>query len=193
MAALGISAATLAPAAITLGAAATSAAACPDPGDTNAAVDGFPERMSSLVGADIRTGRHECFERVVLELAGTGELPGYSVGYAADPIRLDPSDQIVDIAGAATLVLRFGSWMPTPEGDGYSGPTDITPTNVSNILQLRQIENFEGQAAWAIGLDRERPFHVSTLVDPVRIVIDIATDAAVGGGGSDSGGLPATK
>ena len=149
--------------------------------------------MSSLVGADIRTGRHECFERVVLELAGTGELPGYSVGYAADPIRLDPSDQIVDIAGAATLVLRFGSWMPTPEGNGYGGPTDITPTNVSDILQLRQIENFEGQAAWAIGLDRERPFHVSTLIDPVRIVIDIATDAAVGGGGSDSGGLPATK
>ena len=32
--------------------------------------------------------------------------------------------------------------------------------------------------AWAIGLDRQRDFTVSTLADPVRIVIDIALDPA---------------
>ena len=48
------------------------------------------------------------------------------------------------------------------------------PTNVVNIRELEQIENFEGMNAWAIGLDRQRDFTVSTLSDPVRIVIDIA-------------------
>jgi hypothetical protein len=142
---------------------------------TEPVTDGYPQRMSGLVGHDIRTGAHPCFERVVLELEGTGELPGYRVEYVDDPVLLSPSDQTVDIAGDATLVLSVASWMTSMEGDGYDGPTDITPTNVEHVLQLRMIENFEGLSAWAIGLDEQRPFVVSVLDDPPRIVIDIAT------------------
>ncbi|MGE5209677.1 MAG: hypothetical protein ACM3MM_00340, partial [Acidobacteriota bacterium] len=60
-------------------------------------------------------------------------------------------------------------------GEGYDGPDQIIPTNVEHIEELRLIENFEGMHQWAIGLDRERPFSVSTLSDPPRIVIDIAS------------------
>jgi len=148
---------------------------CTPPGSTATVNDGFPGRMSSLVGVDIRTGRHECFERVVLEFGGTGELPGYQVGYQADPILDSPRGEPVDVAGAATLVVSAGAWMPTMEGVGYAGPTEITPTNVSHIAELVQLENFEGQTAWAIGVDAQRPFAVTTLTDPTRIVIDIAT------------------
>lgn len=161
---------------------------CAPLGSTATVNDGFPGRMSSLVGVDIRTGGHECFERVVLELGGTGELPGYQVGYQPDPILDDPRGEPVDVAGAATLVLWVGAWMPTMEGDGYSGPIEITPTNVSSILELVQISNFEGQTAWAIGLDSERDFAVSTLRDPVRIVIDIATSD-----GTTGPSLPPTR
>jgi hypothetical protein len=38
--------------------------------------DGYPNRMSGMVGNDIRTGNHGCFERVVIELAGPGDMPG---------------------------------------------------------------------------------------------------------------------
>ena len=138
--------------------------------------DGFPNRMSSLVGTDIRTGGHECFERVVLELGGSGELPGFQVQYEPDPITDSPSGEPVDIAGDATLVLSVGVWMPDIEGNGYQGPREFVPTNVVNIKELQQIENFEGQNAWAIGLDRQRDFTVSTLAEPFRIVIDIALD-----------------
>ncbi|HET9666986.1 MAG TPA: hypothetical protein VFP09_09530, partial [Desertimonas sp.] len=48
-----------------------AATACGDLGDTAPVNDGFPNRLSSLVGTDIRTGGHECFERVVLELGGS--------------------------------------------------------------------------------------------------------------------------
>ena len=116
--------------------------------------DGFPNRLSSLVGTDIRTGGHECFERVVLELGGSGELPGYQVQYEPDPILDSPSGEPVDVAGDATLVLSVGAWMPDIEGNGYQGPREFVPTNVVNIKELQQIENFEGQNALG---DRPRP------------------------------------
>ncbi|WP_188743652.1 AMIN-like domain-containing (lipo)protein [Agromyces bauzanensis] len=139
--------------------------------------DGFPERLSSLVGIDIRTGSHApCFERVVIEFAGSGALPGYRVEYRQDPIIDSPRGEPVDVAGDATLVVSAGAWMPNPDGDGYDGPREIVPVNVETILELEQIENFEGMTMWAIGLDRERRFTVETLENPSRLVVDIALD-----------------
>jgi hypothetical protein len=159
------------------GGGSPAAAGCGDLGDTNPVNDGFPNRLSSLVGVDIRTGGHPCFERVVLELGGSGELPGYQVQYEPDPILDSPRGEPVDVAGDATLVLSVGAWMPDIEGNGYQGPREFVPTNVVNIRELEQIENFEGMTAWAIGLDRQRDFTVSTLGDPARIVVDIALDS----------------
>ncbi|WP_448811812.1 AMIN-like domain-containing (lipo)protein [Agromyces bauzanensis] len=139
--------------------------------------DGFPQRLSSLVGLEIRTGSHPpCFERVVIEFAGSGDLPGYRVEYRADPIIDSPRGEPVEVAGDATLVISAGAWMPNPEGDGYDGPRELVPVNVETILELKQIENFEGMTAWAIGLDRERPFTVETLENPSRLVVDISLE-----------------
>lgn len=146
---------------------------CQGPTGTDPISVDFPNTMSSLVGREVRTGSHECFERVVLELQGEGAMPGYRVQYVDDPVTLSPSDLEVDIAGAATLVLSVGAWMTTMEGDGYQGPDQIDPTNVTAIQELRLIENFEGMHQWAIGLDRVRPFSVTTLSGPPRIVVDI--------------------
>ena len=159
----------------------TSPAACGDLGDTSPVEDGFPQRLSSLVGVDVRTGSHApCFERVVVEFGGSGDLPGYRVAYVADPVIDSPRGEPVEIEGEATLVLSMGSWMPSPDRGGYDGPLEIVPDNVTSILELERIENFEGMSSWAIGLDRERDFTVSTLESPGRIVIDIALDEASG-------------
>ena len=61
------------------------------------------------------------------------------------------------------------------DNEGYDGPSDIFPTNVAHILELRLVENFEGVTRWAIGVDRERPFVVTQLTDPPRLVIDVDT------------------
>ena len=66
--------------------------------------------------------------------------------------------------------------MPNPEGDGYDGPRELVPTNVESILELEQIENFEGMTAWAVGLDRERSFTVMTLENPTRLVVDVSLE-----------------
>lgn len=173
---------------------AGAAAACSPPTSQATVEDGFPSRLSSLYGTDIRTGRHECFERVVIELGGTGELPGYRVGYEPDPILNSPAGEPVEVAGDATLVISMGAWMPTMEGDGYGGPRELVPDNVSAIVELEQLENFEGMTAWAVGLDRARPFTVFTLDGPPRIVVDIAVDPAGDGGGPAPGpSLPPTR
>ncbi|KQY98697.1 hypothetical protein ASD19_05585 [Microbacterium sp. Root53] len=150
---------------------------CPDAGGTDRVEDGFPQRLSTVVGAEIRTGAHEpCFERVVIEFSGSGTLPGYRVEYRDDPILDAPRGEPVDVAGDATLVVSAGAWMPGPDGAGYDGPAQLHPDNVSVIQELERIENFESQTSWAIGLDRERDFTVTTLEDPMRLVVDISLD-----------------
>jgi len=153
----------------------STAAPCSVAGDTNAKGTGDPLTLSSLVGSDIRTGGHACFERVVIELQGTGGFPGWGVAWVDDPQRLGESDEFVNIDGAATLLVRMGMWMPDMGGVGYAGPTDIHPTNVRHIRELRNTENFEGMSIWAIGVDAEYPFTVQVLHSPERLVIDIQT------------------
>lgn len=153
---------------------------CAFAGGTADRADGFPNRMSSMVGVDIRTGGHRCYERIVIELAdvpgapGAGQQPGWWVRYADGPVYLGESNETVDLRGDATLLITIASWMPTLEGEGYAGPRIIYPRNVSRILELHQVENWEGYSVWAVGLDRERPFHVFTLTKPARLVVDVA-------------------
>jgi hypothetical protein len=118
-------------------------------------------------------GLHECFERVVIELQGSGPFPGWSVEYRDDPVQLGESNETVYLRGEATLLVRLGSWMQTIESEGYQGEWDLFPTNVAHIAELRLIENWEGVAIWAIGVDQQRPFAVTVLNDPPRLVIDI--------------------
>ncbi len=136
---------------------------------------GFPGRLSGLIGSAVRTGAHPCYERFVLELQGSGEFPGWWVRYEPGPLTDDPRGEPVDVAGSAYIVVTIESWMTNMEGEGYQGPTRITPTNVSHIEELVMLGNFESVTIWAIGLDRRRPFEVDVLESPPRLVIDIAT------------------
>jgi hypothetical protein len=130
--------------------------------------------MSSLVGADVRAGAHACFERVVFELQGTGTFPGYRVYYETRALTNDPSGEPVTVAGSAFVVVVIESWMTTMEGEGYAGPLRFSPANVTHIQEIVQLGNYEGMTTWAIGVDGKRPFQVSTLQDPPRLVVDIA-------------------
>jgi hypothetical protein len=149
------------------------AAVCTFPNNTRPIQRNWPSSPSSLVGEAITTGRHTCFERVVIRLSGSGAFPSYKVEYQNDPINLDESDITVYIRGRATLVINLQVWMPNVEGDGYSGPRRIFPANVRNIKELRETHNVEGHTAWAVGLDVKRSFRVFRLSNPPRLAVDI--------------------
>ena len=148
---------------------------CTVDGDLTTKESADPMLMSGMLGADIRTGRHDCYERVVVELLGGTNFPGWSIGYVNDPVSLGESGETVFIQGAATLRLRMGMWMQSMEGDGYQGEIQLFPTTVDHIVELRLVENWEGVSVWAIGLDQQYPFKVFVLHSPERLVIDVQT------------------
>lgn len=143
----------------------------------------FPNQLSSLVGVEIRTGAHDCYERIVLELAQgpaptPSDFPGYWVRYGSNPVALGQTDdQFVTIDGGAVLLVTVASWMYETDAAGdpvdYAGALDLFPTNVRTIRELRMIDNSEGVHTWAIGLDTRRNLVVDTLTSPDRLVIDV--------------------
>jgi hypothetical protein len=152
----------------------TTTAVCNVPTETKTVTVNFPGAPSTTAhGDDVDTGGHGCFERFVLTFAATGStMPGYSIGYMPDPLTLAVSGQPTQLKGEANLIIRVGAWM----GDQgqFTGEKQLFPTNVGKIMEVTLIDNSEGVMIWGIGLDKQRPFQVFKLKDPLRLVIDIA-------------------
>jgi hypothetical protein len=124
-----------------------------------------------------RAGRHACFDRFVVDLAG--KATGYRVGYVTE-VRQDGSGRPVALRGGAKLRLI----VKAPAYDGAGNPT-FPATNselvdVSGFRTFRQIAgagSFEGQTTIGLGVRARLPFRVFALDGPgsgSRIVVDVA-------------------
>jgi hypothetical protein len=139
-----------------------------------------PLAMSLLTGSEMRVGRHECYERWVFEMTGSGEPPGWSVGYR-DPLFADPAGFAVDLAGEASLEVVVRVWTVTdypgrpPEWPPFAGPTTLVTDGFAALREVRYISAFEGSTQFGIGVDQQRPFRVFWLDGPPRLVVDVAT------------------
>lgn len=136
-----------------------------------------PTFLSTKTGLTQRIGKHPCFDRYVFEMEDPGDVPGYSVGYRS-PIRTQGQGAAVSLRGSADLEILVGVWTVPPGVEGYApftGPTDITDTDFEAIQQVRLFYAFEGQTQIAIGVDKKRPFTVTFLGNPSRLVVDIYT------------------
>ena len=104
-------------------------------------------------------------------------MPGYEVGYVERPVVADGSGDEVAIEGGAVLGVRME---PALDADltqesaprTYTGPNRFSPSTAV-VVELVRTGGFEAVLTWGIGIDDERPFRVTTLVDPPRIVIDV--------------------
>jgi hypothetical protein len=56
----------------------------------------------------------------------------------------------------------------------YSGSTD-TVTNFAGLLEVREVQDFEGVVQWALGLAVTPCYRGVILTNPTRLVIDIQT------------------
>lgn len=157
----------------------TAAATCEPFGTTWASAssgDWSADLSATFWGATMRLGVHDCYERWVLEFDGRGEAPGWSVTpHTAVTFTVDPSGEALapPLAGAASLEVRVGAWYDgTPLGESaYAGP--MTLTGAGAIREARIISGFEGMTQIGLGLDRTRPFRVTWLDDPARLVVDV--------------------
>lgn len=127
---------------------------------------------------DIRIGHHDGFDRVVYQMDGTGGPPGWHVQYTDRAIQ-DGSGRQLDIAGNSILEVQIlGSAYPWDSATTpYSGPDPATNPSAPGIAGVYGSQVYEGTTQSFIGVNGDRPpFSVTVLEDPVRLVIDIATE-----------------
>lgn len=154
----------------------TPTSAAPDTVPTDAADKiSRAEAGAKLTVTDIRTGRHDGFDRVVYELDGEGE-PGWRVGYVDEPVQQGSGNPVTIAGGAVLQVLIEGSGYPFDTGvEQYSGPDPILAEPGGSVLEVTGSGVFEGLTQSFIGVAEPGiPFSVESLSDPTRIVIDVA-------------------
>jgi len=124
-------------------------------------------RMVQSPAVAVRTGRHACFDRLVVDLQG--KAPGYDVRYVGTVTR-DGSGFPVPLRGGAKLqiVVRAPSYkaIQAPSVQGYD-----------TFRQVAYAGSFEGQTTLGLGVRARLPFRVTTVAGPgsnSRLVVDVA-------------------
>lgn len=126
----------------------------------------------------MRAGKHPCFDRFVFEFRGTGGRPGWLVAYK-NQLTDDASGEPVTppLLGSAWLLVRFGAgYTGEPVGEPpFSGAKRLVSTGLPVLREVRILGGSEGISWIGLGLDRTRPFVVTWLDHPFRLVVDIST------------------
>ncbi|MFF5538041.1 hypothetical protein ACFY71_37235 [Streptomyces cinerochromogenes] len=171
----------------TLGTVAGTAGAAPAEGPPAAATCPTGWGSSAKSGAttmganhleDIRTGQHECYDRIVFDVPGGGDRIGYQVQYV-DRFYADPTGEYIPVAGGAILDIRIGAWsydleagVPTYPGQVGKALPGVNISGYSTFRDTRFGGTFEGQTQVGLGVRARLPFRVTQLDD--RIVVDVA-------------------
>ncbi len=135
---------------------------------------GFPTPGGDI-GAigDVRVGRHPGYSRVVWEFPGNGR-PSLQVKYVDQPIA-DGSGDVVQVRGDAFLEVLIGSvGIPaaTAPRPGKASAASLAGTVVAEALPV--YGGFEAIGQTFVGVrDSKRPFRVTVLRNPTRLVVDI--------------------
>jgi hypothetical protein len=109
-----------------------------------------------------------------------------------DQLVEDGSGDPVSVAGAADLEVVFqGANAHRENGSPTVSPRRFSP-GLPAVKEIAQLGDFEAVVSYGIGVDQRRPIQVSTLSNPSRLVIDIATTGSGGSAGGDTGSLPFT-
>lgn len=133
----------------------------------------------------VRVGRHDCFDRMVVDIAGR-PAPGYDVRYIAPPYRAEGSGAPLLVAGGA--VLQISVHAPAYDGDGnatvpWSGtaivirPDEFQADGFRTFRDLVWGGTYEGYSSFGLGVRARLPFRVFQLDGPgsgSRLVIDVA-------------------
>jgi hypothetical protein len=170
-------------AAVVLGLVTPAAAATPYCGITWGSLpkadDGLSAPGVALTG--VRTGRHACYDRLVLDLNRYRGVGGYDVGYA--PV-VGADGVTVPLRGAADLRINLHA----PAYDLEGRPTYVVGNRrelvpVGGYRAFRQVAwagSFEGYTLLGLGTRARLPFRVSLLTGAAgapagaQLVIDVA-------------------
>ena len=146
-----------------------------DPGE-EVTSPGWPGGGGELFAPTVRAGRHDGFDRVVLDLTGAG-TPTWRATYADEPLR-DGSGLPAGVAGDAVLQLVVTGMAYPEAGDPvYDGGDFWLDTHpLAAVVEVLRTPPFEGQLQLFVGMSgAPRPYRVFLLEDPARLVVDVRT------------------
>ncbi|MER7897808.1 hypothetical protein ABTX62_17290 [Streptomyces sp. NPDC096046] len=127
---------------------------------------------------NVRTGRHTCFDRMVIDVPGGGSGVGYTVQYV-DRLYQDGSGRHIPVAGGAVLEVRVAAPAYDPETGAATYPgrparplPGVDLTGYRTFRDTRFAGSFEGDTQIGLGVRARLPFRVQQLDD--RVVVDVA-------------------
>jgi hypothetical protein len=158
---------------------AAESAAAPYCGITWGSMNKTGGALSAASLITTRTGRHDCYDRVVFEF--DGRVNGYSVQYGevytdGEGLPLSPYT-----AGDATLAVSLRA--PAYDDSHVATYPHRTGDHVANVVRYATLRDvvfggsFEGYTVFAVGVRERLPFRVFVLSGPgahSRIVLDVA-------------------
>jgi len=118
----------------------------------------------------VRASHHRSFDRVVFEYRGG--LPASRHARYVHRLIADGSGDTVPIAGRAILLVR----MERAQAHTRTGVATVpmrTAYAWPNVMTSVLSGDFEGVVSYGIGLAKRAPFHVFTLRNPSRVVVDV--------------------
>jgi hypothetical protein len=128
---------------------------------------------SFVTVTEIRTGRHDGFDRVVFEVAGTGH-PGWDVRYVDEASGQGKGDNIPVEGRAILQVTITGVGYPTETGiEEYDGSANLPGNGTEIVTEVVWDTTFEGTSVAFVGTTEQTPFRVYLLEAPVRVVLDV--------------------
>jgi hypothetical protein len=124
---------------------------------------------------DVRTGRHACYDRLVVDL--DGRASGYVVRYV-NVFRAEGSGQVIPLPGGAKIQIVVRA----PANDVNGNPTypavvgrhlpGVSVAGYATFRSTRYGGSFEGLTTLGLGVRARLPFRVFKLGN--RVVIDVA-------------------
>ncbi|PJJ44748.1 hypothetical protein ATK23_1991 [Glutamicibacter mysorens] len=119
---------------------------------------------------DLRTGRHLCFDRLVIDLAGPAA--SYSARYVSELTGIGSGLPVATTGGANLEIL-----VQAPTAPGFNPGAKVKNLGYTTFRQLVWLGSFEGQTKVGISTRARLPMRVFTLAGPgdgSRLVIDVA-------------------
>lgn len=127
---------------------------------------------------NVRTGRHACFDRMVVDVRG--DIRGYDVHYVRQ-VYQEGSGFVVPLRGGAKLAVV--ARVPAYDENGRATYRPANPRELSNVTgyrtfrQLAWAGTFEGQSTIGLGVRARLPFRAFIVDGPgngSRLVVDVA-------------------
>lgn len=129
------------------------------------------EQPAEMMIEDVRAGAHDGFDRLVVELSGTGS-PSVIAGYEADPRQQASGYEIRPTGNVFFTLLIQGVPLSMSADEEIVAKSDPSGVAAGNIVGVADGGVFEADAQYVVGLNAQRPYKLTVLDNPTRVVVD---------------------